>query len=255
MISLITTLKNLKSYTLLIEIIDTESIEYYRKLGIPSDILMHLEKNLDKKKDSEKIMTFYGDFHGSEKISAYFPKKESLSDDRSETLRKAPKNTIFLPSTEFFMAYEVYTLATYSYDRFLTKKDEKSYALYVPSDEKKQIESQKPLLHAIIRARDIINLPPTDTRPEAFVEYIASFQWKNFKLRVIDAKELQKLGCNLLLAVGAGSDYPPYMVILERIIDKKLDTYALIGKGVTFDSGGLQIKPDTAMLDMKCDMS
>ncbi len=45
------------------------------------------------------------------------------------------------------------------------------------------------------------------------------------------------------------------MVILERIIDKKLDTYALIGKGVTFDAGGLQIKPDTAMLDMKCDMS
>ena len=45
------------------------------------------------------------------------------------------------------------------------------------------------------------------------------------------------------------------MVILERVTDKKLDTYALIGKGVTFDAGGLQIKPDTAMLDMKCDMS
>jgi leucyl aminopeptidase len=45
------------------------------------------------------------------------------------------------------------------------------------------------------------------------------------------------------------------MVILERIIDKNLDTYALIGKGVTFDAGGLQIKPDTGMLDMKCDMS
>ncbi len=45
------------------------------------------------------------------------------------------------------------------------------------------------------------------------------------------------------------------MVILERINDKKKDTYALIGKGVTFDAGGIQIKPDTAMLDMKCDMS
>ena len=112
----------------------------------------------------------------------------------------------------------------------MSKKEEKSYSLYIPSNYKKQVEEKVPLIEAIIRSRDIINQPPTDTRPEAFVEYISSFQWKNFKLKVIDAKELKKLGCNLLLAVGAGSDYPPYMVILERIVDKNKETYALIGK-------------------------
>lgn len=165
------------------------------------------------------------------------------------------KNTLYIPAREFSSAYETYVLSTYSYDRFLSKKDEKHYSIYVTGDEKKSIEASTPLLEAIIRARDIINQPPTDTRPEAFVGYISAFKWKNFKLRIIDAKELQKLGCNLLLAVGSGSDYPPYMVILERIVDKKAETYALIGKGVTFDAGGLQIKPDTGMLDMKCDMS
>ena len=87
-----------------------------------------------------------------------------------------------------------------------------------------------PLLGAIIRARDIINLPPTDSNPANLVAYIRSFDWKHFSLKILDAADLKKLGCNLLLAVGAGSDYPPYMVVLERIIDKKLDTYALIGK-------------------------
>lgn len=57
------------------------------------------------------------------------------------------------------------------------------------------------------------------------------------------------------MAVGAGSDYHPYMVVLTPKNPPKTEKYALIGKGVTFDAGGIQIKPDTAMLDMKCDMS
>lgn len=148
-------------------------------------------------------MTFYGDFFGAKKLIVFFPKKETLTDDRSEALRNAPKKTLYIPSCDFREAFEVLFLATYSYDVFLTKKEEKSYELYVPVSHKKSLEALTPLLTAITRARDIINLPPTDTRPEAFVEHISSFKWKNFKLRVIDAKELKKLGCNLLLAVGA----------------------------------------------------
>jgi leucyl aminopeptidase len=142
----------------------------------------------------------------------------------------------YIPTMDFKNAFEAFTLSTYSYEVFLSKKEDTSYELYVPESERKSLELSIPLLQAIIRARDIINLPPTDTRPEAFVSHIQSFPWKRFTLRIIDAASLKQLGCNLLLAVGAGSDYPPYMVILERITDKKLDTYALIGKGVTFDA-------------------
>jgi leucyl aminopeptidase len=201
MISLVTSLSKNTAHTLLLEIIDTEAISFYKNLGIAPDILEKLETNLKEKKNPEKTMKFYGDFFGAKVLVAFFPKKESLTDDRSDCLRHAHKNTLFIPVREFSSAYEVFTLATYTYDRFLTKKEEKNHTLLVPATEKKSLEAETPLLEAIIRARDIINQPPTDTRPEVFVEYIESFQWKHFKLRIIDAKELKKLGCNLLLAV------------------------------------------------------
>lgn len=255
MVSLITQLSKNTSHNLLIEVLDSHSIQYYRDLWFSEDILSQIENQLHEKKHKQKSLVFYGDFFGSKILSVFFPKKSELSDDRSETIRNTHKNTLFVPATDFLSAFEVFTLSTYTYDHYLSKKEEKSYSMYVPSKWKKQVEESIPLLRAIIRARDIINQPPTDTRPEAFVEYIQSYEWKHFTLRILDAKELKKLGCNLLLAVGAGSDYPPYMVVLERVSDKKKDTYALIGKWVTFDAGWLQIKPDTAMLDMKCDMS
>ena len=202
MISLISSLKNLSAHTLLLEISDTKSIQYYKDLGIDNAVLDHALKNLKKKKN-EKSMSFYGDFFGAERLDICFPKKDSYLDDTCDVLRNAPKNTLFLPTRDFTSAYEALTLATYSYDRFITKKEEKNYSMFVPEALKKNVEKTKPLLDAIVRARDIINLPPTDTRPEAFVEYIQSFKWKNFKLRIIDAKELKKLGCNLLLAVGS----------------------------------------------------
>lgn len=126
-------------------------------------------------------------------LTVFFPKKENLNDDRADAIRATHKNTLFIPSGEFLMAHEILTLTTYSYDHYLSKKDEKSYTILVPSNIKKQIQEKTPLLNAIIRARDIINQPPTDTRPEAFVEYISSYKWKNFTLKVLDAKELKKL--------------------------------------------------------------
>ncbi len=255
-IALIYSLKGIKYTTLLLEIIDRKSIEYYRGLGFDPSFLDVLIKNLEKKEDlREKSMFFYESFFGSAKTVVFFPKHDVLMDDRSEAMRKSDKNTLYIPVGDFSDALEAYTLSTYTYDVFLSKKEEKSRGIFLPEKQKKKYEDQINFLTAIIRARDLINLPPTDSRPEELIKYIESYPWKNFQLTIIDQKWLKKLGCNLLLAVGAGSDYPPYMVILERITEKKLDTYALIGKGVTFDSGGLQIKPDTAMLDMKCDMS
>jgi leucyl aminopeptidase len=111
------------------------------------------------------------------------------------------------------------------------------------------------LLDAIVWARDLINMPPQDANPVGIVNIIQEHTWKHFNVAIFDKNSLEKFGCNLLLAVGAGSDFPPYMVILTPKNPPKTPKYGLIGKGVTFDAGGMQIKPDTAMLDMKCDMS
>lgn len=256
MITIISSLKKASFDTILIEILDQKSIEFYENLGFPKEVLSSISSNLKAKAEvQEKNMSFYMSLFWARKIIATFPKELTLLNDRCDVLRTLPKNSLYVPVSEVSSAYEALYLATYKYEEFLSKKEENIYGLYVSEDMEKIIKKQTPLLEAICRARDVINLPPTDTRPEEFVKYIQRFHWKNFTLRIIDAKELKKLGCNLLLAVWSGSDYPPYMVILERITNKNLDTYALIGKGVTFDAGWLQIKPDQGMLDMKCDMS
>jgi leucyl aminopeptidase len=76
--------------------------------------------------------------------------------------------------------------------------------------------------------------------------------------RVMEQEEMEKLGMNTLLAVSRGSDEPPKMIVLQTHKDlekRKGPIYALVGKGVTFDSGGISIKPAAKMEDMKGDMS
>lgn len=201
MITLLSSLEKNTTSTILLEVFDKKSISFYASLGFSEEILNPCEKNLSKKKDSEKIMTFYISIFGAEKIVVFFPKKESIMDDRSEFLRNAPKKSFFIPSMDFLDAFEVFSLSTYSYDRFLSKKEEKAYSFYAEKSLEKEIRKISPRIEATLRARDLINLPASDSRPEELVKYIQEYPWKHFTLRVFDATELKKLGCNLLLAV------------------------------------------------------
>ena len=188
-ISLIYSLKDTEYTTLLLEIIDHTSIEYYRTLGFSTSFLEVLSNNIEKKENiREKSMYFYESFFGSEKTIVFFPQHATLMDDRSEAMRKIDKNTLYIPVGDFSDALEAYTLSTYTYDAFLSKKEEKTRGIFFPEKHKKKYEEQVRLLTAIIRTRDIINLPPTDSRPEEFVKYIESYPWKHFQLTVIDQK-------------------------------------------------------------------
>lgn len=107
-----------------------------------------------------------------------------------------------------------------------------------------------------MRARDLVNLSPIDCPPSKIVaEARAVAREQKLRITVFDKKRLQKMGSNLHLAVSAGSDEPPYLVKLEYRPRKARKTIAIVGKGVTFDSGGLSIKPASGMETMKCDMS
>jgi len=80
------------------------------------------------------------------------------------------------------------------------------------------------------------------------------------EVEVLEREEMQKLGMNALLAVARGSDEPPKLVVLRiekqgKSAKKNSPFYALVGKGVTFDSGGISIKPAERMEDMKADMA
>ena len=110
---------------------------------------------------------------------------------------------------------------------------------------------------AINLARELINRPPQEIYPETFA---ARAQQEaaacGLTCQIFDEKQLEAERFGSLLAVAKGSDRPARMVVLEhRHGGPTTPTLALVGKGVTFDSGGLSIKPTDGMLTMKCDMA
>ncbi len=107
-----------------------------------------------------------------------------------------------------------------------------------------------------ILAREWISTPSNDKTPEQFTRSIVSAARKHgLKTRVLRQTDLKQQKFGALLAVAAGSQSKPSMVILEHKPIGAKKTLALVGKGVTFDSGGLNIKTGGSMAGMKADMS
>ncbi|MGN6738912.1 leucyl aminopeptidase [Dyella sp.] len=107
-------------------------------------------------------------------------------------------------------------------------------------------------------ARELANLPPNICNPAYIAEQAQAFaaaQGETVSCRVLDHEEMEKLGFGSLLAVGRGSVNKPRLIALEYKGGAEGDApYAFVGKGVTFDSGGISLKPGPGMEEMKFDM-
>ncbi len=112
------------------------------------------------------------------------------------------------------------------------------------------------LADAVAATRDLVNTPPGDLYPASFAE-IAQAQAKGtpVSVSVLDEGALAKGGYGGILGVGQGSSRPPRLVKVSYAPKGATTHLALVGKGITFDSGGLSIKPAKAMETMKCDMA
>ena len=110
---------------------------------------------------------------------------------------------------------------------------------------------------AINLTRDLVNRPSGEIFPASFAQRAQQVAAEyGLGCEILDESQLQQENMNALLAVAAGSDKPPRLVILEhRGADDKDPTLALVGKGVTFDSGGLSLKNSDNMKTMKSDMA
>ncbi|MET8079408.1 leucyl aminopeptidase [Streptomyces sp. NPDC005303] len=106
------------------------------------------------------------------------------------------------------------------------------------------------------RARDLINMPPNDLNPEAFAAIVQTVGKEHgLKVQVLDVKALEKGGYGGILGVGVGSASGPRLVKLSYTSSKATKHLALVGKGITYDSGGISLKPAGHNETMKCDMS
>lgn len=156
-------------------------------------------------------------------------------------------------------------LGDYSFKKYITKKKEKPLhkgikeIRYMCAKNLQSLRRVASLAHtaasATCHARDMANEPGNSWTPASFAEYAEELAEKyKLKCTVFDKKQLEKKGMGGIIAVNQGSDMPPKLVVLEYHADKKAETILLVGKGVTFDSGGISIKPAAGMEDMKYDM-
>ena len=108
---------------------------------------------------------------------------------------------------------------------------------------------------AACRARDMANEPGNGWTAKEFAEYAKSLaDTHGLACTCLDKKEMEQLGMGGILGVNQGSVTPPCLVILEYDPGRKTDTLLLVGKGLTFDTGGISIKPAAGMEEMKYDM-
>ncbi|MER5578833.1 leucyl aminopeptidase [Streptomyces massasporeus] len=106
------------------------------------------------------------------------------------------------------------------------------------------------------RSRDLVNTPPNDLNPESFAAIAqAAAKEHGIKIQVLDEKALAKGGYGGILGVGSGSAATPRLVKLSYTSSKAKKHLAFVGKGITYDSGGISLKPAGHNETMKCDMA
>ncbi|MEV3853475.1 leucyl aminopeptidase [Streptomyces sp. NPDC050095] len=121
---------------------------------------------------------------------------------------------------------------------------------------KAEIERAIAVAEELNRARDLINTPPNDLNPEAFAAVAtAAAKEHGIKIQVLDEKALIKGGYGGILGVGAGSAATPRLVKLSYTSSRAKKHLAFVGKGITYDSGGISLKPAGHNETMKCDMA
>ncbi|MDT0475260.1 leucyl aminopeptidase [Streptomyces sp. DSM 41014] len=123
-------------------------------------------------------------------------------------------------------------------------------------EHKAALERATAVAEELNRARDLINTPPNDLTPEAFAAVAQTAAKEHgIKVQVLDVKALEKGGYGGILGVGAGSAAGPRLVKLSYTSSKAKKHLAFVGKGITYDSGGISLKPAGHNETMKCDMS
>lgn len=165
------------------------------------------------------------------------------------------------------VATEGLLTGTYKFTRYLTgdrlpKRRTEQARIVLPETTaslKEAVRKGQAVAESINLARDLVNAPPNDLTPTALAAAAkTACDEHGMSCRVWDRKGIEKLGMHLFLAVNRGSAEEPRLVHMSykpanaKAVRKRV---VFVGKGLTFDSGGLCIKPPKSMIDMKCDMA
>lgn len=152
------------------------------------------------------------------------------------------------------------TLGTYSYSVKEAVKEQKVFLQGIAEDNLQEaeelIKESENLVEGIIFARDAVNAPGNLLRPKDFVDKIKGLmEDADVNIEILDQDKIKEYGLAALNTVGDSSSFKPYLVILSYRGDKASEeSLALVGKGVTCDTGGYCLKPSSGMQGIKGDM-
>ena len=180
---------------------------------------------------------------------------------------------ILLPDSEKFKQlfhndedyfYQTFTegilLGNYEFDKYKSEK-KKNLKLNVRfySDSPhctKGLENAEEIIDSVFFTRDLVNEPAITLTPQELAKRVKKrFAKSSVSVKVLNKTEILKRNMNALYSVGKGSENPPLLLELHYKPKGAKKKIALVGKGVTYDSGGYSIKPTDGMVDMKADMA
>jgi leucyl aminopeptidase len=198
----------------------------------------------------------------SEMVVMQLPDSTLFSVDPSHTIAKDTVDVAYLAQH----TVEISMMASYHFDDFITDESRKetvlsALTLCIDTKHKKAASDGAKTGHvigqAVNRARHWIDLPPSTLNPAFFASKAQQLAKEHdVTIQVFDEKQINKMGMGGLAGVSRGSDEDCRLVIVEYKAKRKTaPTIAFVGKGITFDSGGLSIKPADYMECMKDDMS
>ena len=171
------------------------------------------------------------------------------------------------------MAYGA-ALRSYRFSKYLTKEKEEdkpslaklTFACADPEGAEEKFSAIEKIADAVFFARDLVSEPPNVIYPQSLAAAAKTLTKLGVKVEILGEAQMRKLGMNVLLGVGQGSERESQLVVMQwhgagkpKKNDKGANEderpIAFVGKGVTFDTGGISIKPSAGMEDMKYDMA
>ena len=144
-------------------------------------------------------------------------------------------------------------IADYYYDKYKSEKKDRVHEITFAGFSNEQVNEGIIFGETMKFTRDLANEPAQNATPSKLAEIAKNLD--GIETKIYDREECEKMGMGAFLAVGQGSAQPPKFIHMKYSCNNPKKRIALIGKGICFDSGGLDLKPPSSMLTMKDDMS
>ena len=245
--------------------------------GLPIDTNL-----LSKSKDIENILNqnnIYESYLRSHSTDILFnikilliknPKKQNCIEIGAELFTKFntnhSSNINFVFSLNFLKSFNnscseiIFGLLLKSYNFVKYKKNHKNFIINtinifnMKSYKIRKIDYMMNMLYSINFTKDLVSEPANILNPISYANRCSKLKIPGLKIKVLNLSQIKKIGMNALLAVSQGSVNQPRVVIFEWNLKRNVKPTILVGKGVTFDSGGISLKPSNGMEEMITDM-